>query len=175
VKGLGASWVAQINNTYDVPRLRNMLTSALTETSPGPRIIVASSECMLNKQRRTAPERARALEAGRRLINVRYGVDEELCSGDHACIRLSGCPSLTVVESTDPLKDRPVAAIESSCVGCGNCGGVAEAAALCPSFYRVETIRNPSRIEKVRDRVRGWIIRRLQDRRERRRPAFAEF
>ena len=50
---------------------------------------------------------------------------------------------------------------------------VAEAAVLCPSFYRTEVIFNPSRWDRrlagLRERVIGW----LQRRRESRRIAFA--
>ena len=45
----------------------------------------------------------RALEdaLGERVTRARYGVDDEICTGDHSCIRLSGCPSLTVKPSPD--------------------------------------------------------------------------
>ncbi|MDZ7810793.1 MAG: hypothetical protein U5L11_12665 [Arhodomonas sp.] len=33
-------------------------------------------------------------------------------------------------------------------MGCGLCGEVAHAAALCPSFYRAEIITNPSRRDR---------------------------
>ena len=39
------------------------------------------------------------------------GVDEEICTGDHSCIRLSGCPSLTVKPNPDPLRTDPVATV----------------------------------------------------------------
>ena len=78
------------------------------------------------------------------MVRERFGVDEDVCTGDHACIRLSGCPSLSVKHTDDPLKDDPVAAIDNNCVGCGNCGEVAEAAVLCPSFYRADIIHNPT-------------------------------
>src|SRR5690606_41668369 len=45
-------------------------------------------------------------------------------TGDHSCIRLSGCPTLTVKESSDPLKRNPVAHVTNGCVGCGLCGEV---------------------------------------------------
>ena len=59
----------------------------------------------------------------------------------------------------DPLKDDPVAAIDNTCVGCGNCGEVAEAAVLCPSFYRADIIHNPTRFERFagEDCARGII------------------
>ena len=103
---------------------------------------------MLNKQRRVRPLFAKGVAAGERVVKERFGVDEDICTGDHACIRLSGCPSLSLKHTDDPLKDDPVAAIDNSCVGCGNCGEVAEAAVLCPSFYRTDIIFNPSRWDR---------------------------
>lgn len=174
VRGVGAKWVRQIDRTYDVARLRDTFLEALTTPEPGPKIIVASSECMLNKQRRIRPLLARAVKEGRRVVRQRFGVDEDVCTGDHACIRLSGCPSLSVKHTDDPLKDDPVAAIDQSCVGCGNCGEVAEAAILCPSFYRADIIQNPNRADRLLARLRGAVIGWLQRRREGRRIAFAE-
>jgi indolepyruvate ferredoxin oxidoreductase alpha subunit len=99
-------------------------------------------------------------------------VDEDVCTGDHACIRLSGCPSLSVKKLDDPLRDDPVASIDQSCVGCGNCGEVADAAVLCPSFYRADVVHNPApweaRLARVRTRIIGW----LQTRRAARRLTF---
>jgi indolepyruvate ferredoxin oxidoreductase alpha subunit len=99
-------------------------------------------------------------------VRERFGVDEDTCTGDHACIRLSGCPSLSVKETDDPLKDDPVAAIDNSCVGCGNCGEVAEAAVLCPSFYRADIIHNPTWLDRTLARLRAGVIGFLQRRRE---------
>jgi indolepyruvate ferredoxin oxidoreductase alpha subunit len=174
VEGVGATWVRQIDRTYDVARMRDTLKEALTTTEPGPKVIVASSECMLNKQRRVRPQFNRAVADGKRMVRERFGVDEDVCTGDHACIRLSGCPSLSVKHSDDPLKDDPVAAIDNSCVGCGNCGDVSEAAVLCPSFYRADIIHNPTRIDLLIARLRQAVIGFLQHRRERRRIAFAQ-
>jgi indolepyruvate ferredoxin oxidoreductase alpha subunit len=173
VKGIGATWVRQIDRTYDVAKMRDTFRQALTSTEPGPKIIVASSECMLNKQRRIKPLFAKAVKAGQRVVKERFGVDEDVCTGDHACIRLSGCPSLSVKHVDDPLKDDPVAAIDNSCVGCGNCGEVSEAAVLCPSFYRADIIHNPTGIDRFLARVRGAVIGFLQRRRDSRRPTFA--
>ena len=108
------------------------------------------------------------------MVRERFGVDEDVCTGDHACIRLSGCPSLSVKHTDDPLKDDPVAAIDNTCVGCGNCGEVAEAAVLCPSFYRADIIHNPTPVRPLRSRTARAVIGFLQRRRERRRVAFAD-
>ncbi|MFO1082414.1 MAG: indolepyruvate ferredoxin oxidoreductase subunit alpha [Reyranellaceae bacterium] len=173
VKGLGVDWVREINRTYDVGKLRDTLKAALTSREPGPKVIVASSECMLNRQRRERPLVAKAVKAGLRTVRQRFGVDEDVCTGDHACIRLSGCPSLSVKPTADPLKDDPVAAIDNSCVGCGNCGEVAEAAVLCPSFYRADIVINPSRWDRLLARLRSAVIGALQQRRAQRRLQLA--
>ena len=166
VKGIGATWVRQLDRTYDVGRMRKTLREALTSSEPGPKIIVASSECMLNKQRRIKPLISQAIKDGKRVVRERFGVDADVCTGDHACMRLSGCPSLSLKQTGDPLRDDPVAAIDQSCVGCGNCGEVAEAAVLCPSFYRADIISNPSPLDLLFARIRGAIIGFLQRRRE---------
>jgi len=164
LKGIGINWVRQIDRTYDVARMRDTLREALTSPEPGPKVIVASSECMLNRQRREKPQRAAAIKAGRRVEAPRFGVDEAVCTGDHACIRLSGCPSLSLKKLDDPLRDDPVAAIDQTCVGCGNCGEVAEAAVLCPSFYEARVVHNPGALERRLNRWRqaaiGWLMRR---------------
>jgi indolepyruvate ferredoxin oxidoreductase alpha subunit len=172
VKGVGATWVRQIDRTYDVVKMRDTLREALTTDEPGPKIIVASSECMLNKQRRVKPLMDKAEKAGEPVLRQRFGVDEDICTGDHACIRLSGCPSLTVKHLDDPLRDDPVAAIDDSCVACGNCGDVADAAVLCPSFYRADVLRNANGWERFKSRMRASVISFLQRRRERRRILF---
>ncbi|WHS33449.1 indolepyruvate ferredoxin oxidoreductase subunit alpha [Brucella sp. NM4] len=174
VKGIGAGWVRQIDRTYDVAKMRDTLKEALTTEEKGPKIIVASSECMLNKQRRVKPQFAKAVKDGKRMVKQRFGVDEDVCTGDHACIRLSGCPSLSVKHTDDPLKDDPVAAIDNSCVGCGNCGEVSEAAVLCPSFYRADVIHNPTGWDKFMHRLRSGVIGWLQKRRRASRIVFAD-
>jgi hypothetical protein len=52
---------------------------------------------------------AKSLAEGKRTVRVKYGVDEDTCTGDHSCIRLSGCPTLTVKDNPDPLRRDPVA------------------------------------------------------------------
>jgi indolepyruvate ferredoxin oxidoreductase alpha subunit len=172
VKGIGGQWVRQLDRTYDVGKMRDTLKEALTTKEEGPKVIVASSECMLNKQRRVKPQINKAIKDGLRTVKERFGVDEDVCTGDHACIRLSGCPSLSVKQLDDPLRDDPVAAIDNSCVGCGNCGEVSEAAVLCPSFYRADVIHNPTGWDRFKSKVAMAVIGWLQRRRDRRRPAL---
>jgi indolepyruvate ferredoxin oxidoreductase alpha subunit len=173
IRGVGAKWVRRIDNTYSVGKMRDILRDALTGKTPGPKFVIASSECMLNRQRREKPLFNAAVKRGERRVKPRFGVDEDICTGDHACIRLSGCPSLSVKDSGDPLKEDPVAAIDNSCVGCGNCGEVADAAVLCPSFYRADIVYNPGPVERWLDGVRARVISALQRRREAKRMVWA--
>ena len=174
IKGMGVKWVRHVERTYDVGTMRDTLKEALTTDETGPKVIVASSECMLNRQRREAPLRKKAAAEGKRVVRTKFGVDEDVCTGDHACMRLSGCPSLTVKHLDDPLRDDPVASIDENCVGCGNCGEVADAAVLCPSFYQADVINNPTAWDRFWFGLRGRVISFLQSRRERRRLVFGE-
>ncbi|WP_424982591.1 thiamine pyrophosphate-dependent enzyme [Maritalea sp. S77] len=167
VKGMGVKWVREIDNTYDVGKMRETLKEALTTDVTGPKVIVASSECMLNRQRRERPLKAKAIAEGQTITQPKFGVDEDICTGDHACMRLSGCPSLTVKKLDDPLRDDPVAHIDQSCVGCGNCGEVADAAILCPSFYKAERIHNPGKAHKIWRKLSSNFMSWLQARRDR--------
>lgn len=168
VRGIGVEWVREIDRTYDVPRMRAVFYEALTTDYKGPKVIIASSECMLNRQRREKPQKAKAVKEGRRVEAPRFGVDEDICTGDHACIRLSGCPSLGLKKLDDPLRDDPIAHIDHTCVGCGNCGEVADAAILCPSFYEARVVHNPGGFERWRKglsaRLIGWLQRRRESR-----------
>jgi indolepyruvate ferredoxin oxidoreductase alpha subunit len=165
VRGVGVKWVRTLTRTYDVGRMRDTLKEALTTAVTGPKVIIAQSECMLNKQRRVRPLMRRRMQAGERVLRERFGVDPDTCTGDHSCIRLSGCPSLTLAPNPDPLRREPVTKVINSCVGCGLCGEVAHAAVLCPSFYRATVIANPTRWDRLKEKVRaaviGWLQRRL--------------
>ena len=167
VRGIGGEWVRTLTRTYDVKAMRDTLREALTTKVAGPKVIIAQSECMLNKQRREKPLVAKAVKAGKRVVRERFGIDPDTCTGDHSCIRLSGCPSLTVKPNPDPLRLDPIAHVENSCVGCGLCGEVAHAAVLCPSFYRAEIVQNPTRWDLFAERVRGAVIGFFQARTDR--------
>jgi indolepyruvate ferredoxin oxidoreductase alpha subunit len=164
VKGVGVGWIRTISRTYDVTRMRDTLKEALLTATKGPKVIVARSECMLNRQRRERPLRQKQIKAGLRIVQERFGVDPDTCTGDHSCIRLSGCPSLTIAPNPDPLRREPITKVMPSCVGCGLCGEVAHAAVLCPSFYRASIVSNPSRWERARARLRRAVISALQRR-----------
>jgi indolepyruvate ferredoxin oxidoreductase alpha subunit len=160
LEGMGVRWMRRVNN-YRVSDVAKTLREALTTAYKGLKVVVAEGECQLERQRRLRPQVAEKLKRGERVVRERFGVDEDVCTGDHSCVRLSGCPSLTVKPSTDPLKVDPVAYVNNGCVGCGLCGEVAHAAVLCPSFFRAEIVQNPSGwdrfVHKVRTTVIGWM------------------
>jgi indolepyruvate ferredoxin oxidoreductase alpha subunit len=79
-----------------------------------------------------------------------------------------------VKQLDDPLRDDPVASIDQSCVGCGNCGEVADAAVLCPSFYRADVVSNPNGWDRFLARIRSAYVSWLQRRRSRRTLSFRE-
>jgi len=159
--GLGVTWMRTVT-TYDVERMRKTLTEALTSDFDGLKVVIAEGECQLERQRRIKPWIASLLKKGERVVRVKYGVDEDVCNGDHACIRLSGCPTLTLKDNPDPLKVDPVATVIDGCVGCGLCGENAHAATLCPSFYRAEVVQNPKWHERLLHSLRGAFVRALQ-------------
>jgi indolepyruvate ferredoxin oxidoreductase alpha subunit len=168
VRGVGVKWVRTITRTYDLVAMRDVLKEALTTKEKGPKVIVAQSECSLNKQRRVKPQFNKLEKEGKRLVRERFGVDADTCTGDHSCIRLSGCPSLSIAPNPDPLRRDPIAIVLDSCVGCGLCGEVAHAARLCPSFYRTEIISNPTKWDAFKARAAAAVIGFLQRRANRR-------
>ena len=171
VRGVGVTWVRFVGRTYDVNAMKQALHDALTSEEPGPKVVIAQSECMLNRQRREKPLARAAIKNGERILKERFGVDAAVCSGDHACMRVSGCPSLTLAPSGDALKPDPVARVDEDCVACGHCGEVADAAVLCPSFYKAHKVNNPTGWDKWLAGLRASTVGWLQGRRERERAA----
>jgi indolepyruvate ferredoxin oxidoreductase alpha subunit len=157
LKGIGVGWMKTVNN-YDVAAVMKTLKDAMTTKYDGLKVIIAEGECQLERQRKLRPLVSKNLSEGKRTVRVKYGVDEDTCTGDHSCIRLSGCPTLTIKDNPDPLRRDPVATVIDGCVGCGLCGENAHAAVLCPSFYRAEVIQNPTWWDKVVSRLRGTAI-----------------
>ncbi len=160
LRAMGVKWLRTVR-TYSVAKMTKTLKEAMKTAEKGLKVIIADGECQLARQRRVRAEDAEKLKRGERVTRARYGVDDEICTGDHSCIRLSGCPSLTVKPSPDPLRTDPVATVIDSCVGCGLCGEVAHAAVLCPSFYRAEIVRNATwrdrALHRFRQKVIGWL------------------
>ena len=157
LRSLGVTWLRTVR-TYSVSKMVATLKEAMRTAERGLKVIIADGECMLARQRRLRVENAEKLKNGERVVTTRYGVDDEICTGDHSCIRLSGCPSLTVKPNPDPLRSDPVATVIESCVGCGLCGEVAHAAVLCPSFYRTDVISNPTWWDRALFRLRRSVI-----------------
>ena len=105
--------------------------------------------------------RSAEVASGKRVVRERFGIDADTCTGDHSCIRLSGCPSLTIKPNPDPLRTDPVASVDNGCVACGLCGEMAHAAILCPSFYRAQRTLNAGWWERLLHRTRRAVIGRL--------------
>ncbi|MCK6385235.1 MAG: indolepyruvate ferredoxin oxidoreductase subunit alpha [Rhodocyclaceae bacterium] len=157
LRGLGVKWLERVYN-YDVASVADALRRAMTAPEKGLKIIIADGECMLERTRRERPVTAQKLASGERVVRTRFGIDDDVCTGDRACIRLSGCPSLTIKDAPDPLRTEPVTTVDSGCVGCGLCGEAAHAAGLCPSFHRIEVIQNPTGWDRLVHGIRQGII-----------------
>jgi len=160
LRGLGVEWIRTVNS-YRIAEVMKTLREALTTRVPGLKVIIARNECMLERQRREKPRARKAIAAGEEVVQPRFGIDPDVCTGDHSCMRLNGCPSLTLRDNPDPLRDDPVAHVDDTCVGCGVCGEVAHAAVLCPSFYEVKVVANPTRWTRLVAGARRAVIRRL--------------
>jgi indolepyruvate ferredoxin oxidoreductase alpha subunit len=89
LKGLGVQWMRTVY-TYEVEKMRGTLTDAFTSDFNGLKVIIAEGECQLERQRRIKPWLANLLKKGERVVRVKYGVDEDVCNGDHAA---SACPA----------------------------------------------------------------------------------
>src|SRR5262245_2052644 len=160
LKSMGVAWIKRVH-TYRVASVLETLREAMRTRQKGLKVIIADGECQLARQRRLRPQLARLMGAGKRVVRTRFWVDPEICTGDHSCIRLSGCPSLTVKSSEDPLRSNPVAHVNNDCVGCGLCGEVAHAAQLCPSFAQIDIIQNPTTWDRIKRRLSAALIRLL--------------
>jgi indolepyruvate ferredoxin oxidoreductase, alpha subunit len=145
-------------DNYRVADMTEAYREAMTTPEKGLKVIVAEGECQLERQRRIKPIVAKKVSSGERHVRVKYGVDEDTCTGDHSCIRLSGCPTLTVKDNPDPLRRDPVATVIDGCVGCGLCGENAHAAVLCPSFYRAEVVQNPTALDRFVSSLRRLFV-----------------
>jgi indolepyruvate ferredoxin oxidoreductase alpha subunit len=160
LRGVGVRWIRTVN-AYRIADLLATLREALTTRAPGLKVIIARGECQLERQRREKPLARKRAAAGETVRQPRFGVDPDVCTGDHSCMRLNGCPSLTLRENPDPLRDDPIAHVDETCVGCGVCGEVAHAAVLCPSFYEMRVVVNPGWWARLVGRARAAVIERL--------------
>ena len=160
LRGVGVRWIREVNS-YRIPEMLRTLREALTTRTAGLKVIIARGECQLERQRREKPLARQRIAAGASVVQPKFGIDPDVCTGDHSCMRLNGCPSLTLKANPDPLRQDPIAHVDDTCVGCGVCGEVAHAAVLCPSFYEVRVIRNPSAWQRFIGRIRRAVIGRL--------------
>jgi indolepyruvate ferredoxin oxidoreductase alpha subunit len=160
LRGVGVKWVRTVDS-YRIGSMLRTLREALTTRYEGLKVIIARGECQLERQRRERPALRRRVAAGQSATQPRFGVDPDVCTGDHSCMRVNGCPSLTLRQNPDPLRDDPIAHVDQTCVGCGVCGEVAHAAVLCPSFYEVRVLHNPGRWQRWIGRLRAAVIARL--------------
>jgi indolepyruvate ferredoxin oxidoreductase alpha subunit len=156
LRGAGVRWIKRVN-PYDLGESMDALRDAYS-MDKGLRVIISRGECQLEKGRKEKVIVKKRLESGRRVVQARLGVDPEVCTGDHSCMRYNGCPSLTLKESPTILRDDPIAHIEQSCVGCGLCGEIAHAAVLCPSFYKVKIINNPSLFDRIGAKINRFFL-----------------
>jgi indolepyruvate ferredoxin oxidoreductase alpha subunit len=137
LKSMGVTWIKRVR-TYGVAGVANTLREALRTGQKGLKVIIADGECQLARQRRVRAEDAEKLKRGERVVRVRFGVDDEICTGDHSCIRLSGCPSLTVKPNPDPLRSDPVATLSSCATFCTQpCNPAASMACRTPPSRRL--------------------------------------
>jgi indolepyruvate ferredoxin oxidoreductase alpha subunit len=152
-RAMGVQDVNRVN-PYDFKAFQEVMDRYRRDSKlPKVRVLISEAECMLQKQRRVKPERDAAIKAGERVEVDRLGVDDEVCVGDHACMRFNGCPSLTLKEGPNSLRTAPVASIEQTCVGCGVCGEITTAAQLCPSFFKVTKVENAGWLDKLKASV----------------------
>ena len=96
----------------------------------------------------SGPGSGERLRQKKRYVRERFGVDDDTCTGDRSCIRLSAArrsPSRTTRTRSGKTRWPPWS---NSCVGCGVCGEVAHAAVLCPSFYKADIVYNPSLVDR---------------------------
>jgi indolepyruvate ferredoxin oxidoreductase alpha subunit len=157
LRGVGVTWIRTVDS-YDIGAMLRTLRDALTTRAKGLKVVIARGECQLERQRRLRPENRKRAAAGEAVVQPRFGIDADVCTGDHSCMRFNGCPSLTLRESPDPLREDPIAHVDETCVGCGVCGEVAHAAVLCPSFYQVRVITNPGWWSRFMGRFRRAAI-----------------
>jgi indolepyruvate ferredoxin oxidoreductase alpha subunit len=149
LKACGVRWTRTVN-PFDLDDSLRAFRSALSAPQGGLRVLISRAECQLIKGRRDNRQRREDVSSGRRVFQTQYGVDPELCTGDHSCMELSGCPSLTLAENPNPLRDHSIVTVDNSCTGCGLCGEISVAAKLCPSFYKLTVVSNPNLWDRLR-------------------------
>ncbi len=154
----GIRWIRRVNPFDFYNTLEAMLEAYMVDN--GVRVIICDGECTLARMRREQPVVESMIEEGRRVEEVKYMIDEEICSGCFPCEKYSGCPSVTMVKNPNPLRTGYIKQIEDTCTGCGICG-ITSIFGLCPSTYRVRIVYNPTRWERFMHRLNMYAIRML--------------
>ena len=83
LNALGVKWLKTIR-TYSVDVMVKTLREAMTTSFDGLKVIIAEGECMLARQRRLKTDYRRKIETGLKVVTPRFGVDDEICTGDHS-------------------------------------------------------------------------------------------
>ena len=108
---------------------------------------------------RQAADGARRSRTGKRVVRDRFGVDPDTCTGDHSCIRLSGCPSLTIAPQPGSAAEGAGDEGDQLLRRLRRCAARSRhAAVLCPSFYRASIINNPTRVGSVQGARRATAV-----------------
>jgi len=131
VEGLGPDSVAVVD-PYDVGAVTEAVGAALS--APGIHVVIAQRECAIQARRRG-------------LVAAVVTVDPEKCILCLKCLRVTGCPALSIREGEStgrgelPSGSSPgngsIEIDEETCTGCGIC------AAVCPTGALVRTPAEP--------------------------------
>ena len=169
LKGAGVRWIRKVN-TYRIQESLHALREAMTTIEAGPEADRRGGRVPAQPAAaHPAPGVRERLRQKKRYVRERFGIDEDTCTGDRSCIRLSGCPSLTVKDNPDPLQQGPGGHRgQQLCrLRCLRRGGPCRRA-LCPSFYKADIVYNPSLADRSLAAARSAVISALQGLRERR-------
>src|SRR5262249_35768597 len=83
LRAFGVKWLRTVR-TYSVAKMTKTLKEAMRTAERGLKVIIADGECQLARQRRVRAEDAEKLKRGERVVKTRFGVDDEICTGDHS-------------------------------------------------------------------------------------------
>ncbi|MEM0365371.1 MAG: indolepyruvate ferredoxin oxidoreductase subunit alpha [Candidatus Nitrosocaldus sp.] len=159
LKAHGIRWIRRVNPFDFSSTLEAMLEAYMVDK--GVRVIICDGECTLARMRREQPMLESMIDEGKRVEEVKYRIDEEICSGCFPCEKYSGCPSVTMVRNPNPLRTGYIKQIEDTCTGCGICG-ITSIFGLCPSTYRIRIVHNPTRWERFMHKLNMYAIRMLR-------------
>jgi indolepyruvate ferredoxin oxidoreductase alpha subunit len=151
----GVTWVKKVN-PFDFYKMLETMLDAYSENK-GLRVVICDGECTLARTRRELPIVESKIAHRDMVKEVKYKIDEDICSGCFPCEKYSGCPSVTVVKNPNPLRTGYIKQTEETCTGCGVCG-ITSIFGLCPSTYRVTEVHNPSPWQRLQHKVSQSVI-----------------